>query len=126
MTILVASRMSLCNTDSVMKKVYLTINYKAKVQVLDGGNADELLENVDILPLDPDIVVVDSEVDESNVIVTPENPDFFDLDVRMKAVLEYTEGDLEDVVEGGLEFTMDGLFVVWDWEVYGWGAEIVK
>lgn len=126
MTILVASRMSLCNTDSVMKKVYLTINYKAKVQVLDGANADEILDNAVILPLDSDVIVVDSEVEESNVNVNPENPDFFDLDVRMKAVLEYTEGDLEDVVEGGLEFTMDGLFVVWDWEVYGWGAEIVK
>lgn len=126
MTILVASRTSLCNTDCVMKKVYLTINYKAKVQVLDGGNADEILDNAVILALDPDIVVVDSEVDESNVTVNPENPDFFDLDVRMKAVLEYTEGDLEDVVEGGLEFAMDGLFVVWDWEVYGWGAEITK
>jgi hypothetical protein len=109
-----------------MKKVYLTINYKAKVQVLDGANADELLDNAVILALDSDVHVVDSEVEESNVNVNPENPDFFELDVRMKAVIEYTEGDLEDIVEGGLEFAMDGLFSVWDWEVYGWGVEDAK
>lgn len=115
-----------CHSLHVMKKVYLTINYKAKVQVLEGANADEILDNAVVLPLDSDVVVVDSEVEESNVNVNPENPDFFELDVRMKAVIEYTEGDLEDIAEGGLEFAMDGLFSVWDWEVYGWGAEIMK
>jgi hypothetical protein len=109
-----------------MKKVYLTVNYKAKVQVLEGANADELLDNAVILALDPDVLIVDSGVEESNVNVNPENPDFFDLDVRMKCVLEYSEGDLEDIVEGGLEFALDGLFSVWDWEVYGWGVEDAK
>jgi hypothetical protein len=103
----------------------LTINYKAKVQVLDGANADEILENVVINSLDPEVDLVDFQLDEGTVNVITETPDFFNLDVRMKAVVQ-TDGDLEDIVEGALELDMEGLFVIWDWEVYGWGVEDVK
>jgi hypothetical protein len=109
-----------------MKKVYLTINYKAKVQVLENANADEILENIVINSIDSGVFVVDSVLDESNILIDPENPDFFNLDTRMKVVVEYEDGNLEDIVEGGLEFDVDGLFVVWDWEVYGWGIEDAK
>jgi hypothetical protein len=109
-----------------MKKIYLTINYKAKVQVLEGGNADEVLENVVINPVDADVFIVDSQLDEGTVNVIKDQPDFFLLDTRMKVVLEYTKGDLEDIVEGGIEFDVDGMFVAWDYEVYGWAIDDVK
>ena len=118
-----------------MKTYLLRINYKAKIQVLEGANADELLENPVINGLDPQVVVVESEVDEGTVNVVEDRltmqPDFFNMDVRMKVVIEIEddnleEDDLQDIVEGGLEFDMEGLFVVWDWEVYGWGVESVK
>ena len=103
----------------------LTINYKAKVQVLDGGNADELLESIILESVDPRVNVVEYVLDESNVTVDLENPDFFKVDTRFKVTVE-AEGELEDLVDNAIEFDVEGLFVVWDWEVYGWGVENVK
>jgi hypothetical protein len=126
MTIFVVCCWGVCNTVYVMKKAYLTVNYNARVQVFDGANADEILDYAVINAIHPEIEIVDFQLDDGRVTVDPENPDFFKLDVRMKVVVQYSDGELEDIVEGGLEFDMDGLFSVWDWEVYGWGIEDVK
>jgi hypothetical protein len=107
----------------VMKN--LTINYKAKVQVLDGGNADELLESIILEAVDPRVDIVEYFLDESNIVVDSENPDFFKVDTRFKVTVE-AEGEIEDLAENGIEFDVEGLFIVWDWEVYGWGEESVR
>jgi hypothetical protein len=109
-----------------MKKTYLTVNYNAKIQALEGANTDEILENVVINSVDPEVFVVDSVLDEANVMVDQETPDFFKLDTRMKVVVEHDNGNLEDIVESCLEFEVEGLFVIWDYEVYGWGVEDSK
>ncbi len=103
----------------------LTINYKAKVQVLDGGNADELLESIILEAVDPRVDIVEYFLDESNIVVDSENPDFFKVDTRFKVTVE-AEGEIEDLAENGIEFDVEGLFIVWDWEVYGWGEESVR
>lgn len=129
MKIVIVFWVGVCDTLLVMKTYLLTINYKAKIQVLLGANADEILENPVINGLDPEVLVIDSEVDEGTVNVVPDSPDFFNVDIRMKVTIECEECEedkLQDIVEGGLEFDMNNLFAVWDWEVYGWGVESVK
>ena len=112
-----------------MKKAHLTVNYKAKIQVLEGANADELLANPVVNSYDPEVHVTEYEVEDGTTEVVESDllmePDMFNIDVRMKVVVEYSDGDIEDIVDT-LEFDMDGLFVVWDWEVYGWGVETLK
>ena len=111
-----------------MKKVYLTLNYKAKVQVLDGANPDELQDNLKIDSTHWEVDCINYELEEMNVFVDPENSDFLKIDTRFKAIVLINEdADLEDLVENGaLEIDVDDDFIVWDWEIYGWGVEDVK
>ena len=110
-----------------MKTYYLLSHYKAKVQVLDKANADEILERLVFASIDPKVMVRHnvSGIESGKAIVDPENPDFFNLDIKARITVDCEEEDLEDLGDK-IELDVDGLFAVWDFSVEDWNVEEAK
>jgi hypothetical protein len=106
----------------------LSLNYKAKFQILDHIDPETVVDFVSIFPNDSvGFDLVEISTGEPTIQKSGEGDDFYDLDIQVELSF-YHDGSksLEELVENNLEFDLDGFFSVMDWELVGWDEVSLK
>jgi hypothetical protein len=118
-----------------MKTLNLVINYNSKVQFIATKDGDGILDSMFIQSVDENVRVVSTTVDEGIVYNKKDKyDDFVDVDTRHLVTLEVdvddedlTEDYLENLIEGVLMLeSNDDHYIVFDYDIYGWGISAGK